>query len=519
MTATTVLKELTGKLEAASARLARFGTPLGRLLAFSPADDLLYPFRSVNIAIEKAGFSMAYGVRVLGKPKIKGLARHSFPEEGMPLPESLATSASLTLGRHRAAKAAITLTIPKEWAVIGVSEFPSAVKENLANVVSYELDRITPFSAEEAYYDYAILTETDDRLKVLVMAARIETVRPYLDALAEKGVKVSRLSVDLSGMGALCRYVMREPDNLFLEFSDTSYKGAAYRDGHLLTSFTEDLLISDERQQIERIVSDVGSLAEALGKDRTQVPLMVLFRGSTPSLKEMLRVSLGPSAMVLGETDLKIDIPAAYGKELSYKALGSLVESLWPPARRYSLLSKGVHQVRKTPKALTIVLLVAILGLLSLYAVAPVWVEGKKLQDIDRQIALRKDDVRKVEALKKEIDAAKAEIGLIESFKEGRPLTLNLLRELTTVLPKTAWLTRARITETGAEIEGYASSATELLPKLESSKYFQKVEFASPTFRDVRMNSDRFIIKMEIEGVRKHEPDKTKGDKAKSEKK
>jgi general secretion pathway protein L len=76
-----------------------------------------------------------------------------------------------------------------------------------------------------------------------------------------------------------------------------------------------------------------------------------------------------------------------------------------------------------------------------------------------------------------------------------------MLKELTTILPKSAWLTRVRLTDTAVEIEGYAASATELLPKLEESPFFKKVEFASPTFRDARLNSDRFVIKMEIEGT------------------
>jgi hypothetical protein len=46
----------------------------------------------------------------------------------------------------------------------------------------------------------------------------------------------------------------------------------------------------------------------------------------------------------------------------------------------------------------------------------------------------------------------------------------------------------------------------------------RKVEFASPTFRDVRLNADRFSIKMEIAGVKKKE-DKIKGEKGKNEKK
>ncbi len=49
------------------------------------------------------------------------------------------------------------------------------------------------------------------------------------------------------------------------------------------------------------------------------------------------------------------------------------------------------------------------------------------------------------------------------------------------------------------EIEGYASTATEILPKFEVSPHFRKVEFAAPTSRDTRLNMDRFSIKMEIE--------------------
>jgi hypothetical protein len=58
-----------------------------------------------------------------------------------------------------------------------------------------------------------------------------------------------------------------------------------------------------------------------------------------------------------------------------------------------------------------------------------------------------------------------------------------------------------RVSETNVDLEGYASSASGLLSKLEASAFFKKVEFSSPTFRDTRMNADRFNIKMEIEGV------------------
>jgi general secretion pathway protein L len=82
-------------------------------------------------------------------------------------------------------------------------------------------------------------------------------------------------------------------------------------------------------------------------------------------------------------------------------------------------------------------------------------------------------------------------------------MDLDIMKELTTILPKTAWVSRVKITEEGVTLEGYATSATGILSKLEASPFFAKAEFASPTFRDTRMNADRFNIRMEIEGFKK----------------
>jgi len=103
--------------------------------------------------------------------------------------------------------------------------------------------------------------------------------------------------------------------------------------------------------------------------------------------------------------------------------------------------------------------------------------------------------------LKKELDGLEKEIAAINAFRTAHPLTINLLKEMTAVLPNNVWLSRVRFTGSTAEIEGYSSSAADTLPKLEASRYFKKVEFASPTIRDIRLKADRFIIKMEIEGL------------------
>lgn len=164
-----------------------------------------------------------------------------------------------------------------------------------------------------------------------------------------------------------------------------------------------------------------------------------------------------------------------------------------------NLLDKGGNRSRRPPFALTILLLAALAALGIYGLVSPLQIEERRIAAIDREIASRREEVRQVEALQKESEAVAQEIAAIGNFKQSRPVVLDLLRELTLVLPPKAWLSRVRLSEANAEIEGYAPSSTEILPKLEASKHFRKVEFSSPTFRDTRMNADRFIVKMEIE--------------------
>ena len=202
------------------------------------------------------------------------------------------------------------------------------------------------------------------------------------------------------------------------------------------------------------------------------------------------------------EIDLGLTYPNKVKPDkLSYTALGGVLERLWPRASMMNLLDKGVHQASGTPMAVSIGILAILVALGLFWILSPLQTEAQKIETMDREIAARKAEVKKIEALNKDMDNVKKEIAAIGAFKTSRPMTLIMLKEMTRSLPKNAWLSRVRIAESVIEIEGYAASATELLPKLEASDYFKKVDFASPTFRDTRMNADRFTIKMEIEGL------------------
>lgn len=507
MTESMVIKKLTSVVAAPAARLISVGKPLQKILAFSLADESLAPARAVITSIGKSAFSVAYSSRTFSKITIKGFKTYPIEDKFLS-PESLASSVELALNAMGAPRADITLSIPKAWTIIKIAEFPSAVKDHISDVVSYEMDRLTPFSPGEVLYDFRILKEDQEHIRILLVAAKNDQINPYREALLEKGFPVSRVTLNLSCAGALCSYVENDGDFLFVNVNEKEYEGAFFSDGSLSGTFAGSFRSEDERADLDMLVDDIDSFVRVAKEEGKTPRVFASLKGDRiSSFRERLKLRLAAPFRILEETELPF---ATKARGIPAEAAGGVIESLWPKARGLNLLARGQHERVKPPIALTVVLIAVVLVVSALYLASPVKIERNRLREIDRQIAMRKDEVRKVEALKKDIGALQEEISSINGFKEDRPMALTIIRELTTILPKSAWLTRARITETTVEIEGYANAATELLPKLEASKYLKKVEFSSPTFRDARMNADRFNIKMEIAGLKPKENPKPK---------
>ena len=368
----------------AAMKLVPLGRSLQKFLFLSLADDRIAPKRHLSVLLESGGVSVHFHSRFLSRTKEKGTRHYAFEEGAWPAPEYLAASIALAMSGLKATGAQVTLAIPRAWVIVKTAEFPLTVRENLSDVVSFELDRLTPLTPSGAFYDFRILGEDNSRLRILLAAMRADTLQPYLESLREKGLAISRVVVASPPAGALGTD-LNENDGVFI-----------------------------------------------------------------------------------GEMNL---------------------------------LTRGVHPSPKTPKALTLVLLTVLLALGLFWLVSPLQIQEKRIEAFDREISARKEEVKKIEALKWNLEGVEKDIAVIHAFKTSRPLMVNLIREMTQVLPKNTWLSRVHCTETIVEIEGYAASPTAILPKLEASAYFKKVEFAAPTVRDARMQADRFLIKMEIEGL------------------
>ncbi|MFK7955834.1 MAG: PilN domain-containing protein [Lysobacterales bacterium] len=74
---------------------------------------------------------------------------------------------------------------------------PAAAEENLRQVLAYEMDKNTPFSADQVYFDYRIVQRQGAQLRVELVAVPRATLERTQKGLAERGVALHAVDVAL----------------------------------------------------------------------------------------------------------------------------------------------------------------------------------------------------------------------------------------------------------------------------------------------------------------------------------
>ena len=373
-----------------------------RVLTLSLADDPIASAACLSISLEKGGVSLVYAKRFLSSYKIMHLKTYNFKQGAYPNADEVASAVIMFLNEKGLKAVPVTLCIPKAWTITKVSEFPASVGDDLSAPIQYEMDRLTPFSPEEVFFDYRSLGASEGKVQFILSVTKTDTVKDYLDTLKSNGHIVNRLTSNPSALSALQNFSDRKKGGL---------KGLADQ------------------------------------------------------------------------------------KDLDLHAVGGAVEALWPDAKALNLLSMGLRETTKKSYVLSALLAAAFMVLLTIFSVAPLWQEKELAGSMDKKINEIKKEALSVEKIRQEIETMEDKVSLIEDFHINETRRIILLKELTKIIPEDTWINRIRIAEDNVELYGYSEAATKLIPKIEASKYFMNVEFASPTMRDARMDMDRFAIK------------------------
>jgi Tfp pilus assembly protein PilN len=481
--------------------MGKLASPLWKTLTYSPLDTVL-PLSVICISITAGRVDLIHAKRVMSRYRIILQKTYNHAEHPFPSPDDTAADAALFMKEAGLVKSDAVLVVPRSWMIVKSVELPSAALENLAEVMSYEFDRFTPLSASDAAYDYFSEMISPDRLGVFLAATRASMVNEYSEKLAAKAVSLKRIGFDISALASYCRFVCGLKSAFFAGISDNKCEGGFWENGILKAVSFHELVADDDCKKAEEVEGFISGLKKTENENTSQLPVLLSFSEESSGIRSALSSRANIPFRSTAEFGGKIKRDSASGP-IQNIAAGGAIEYLNPKIPGFNLLSKGARQGGKKSYILSYILVGLIAACFAAAIFVPVKTERDRLEKIEKHIAQRKSEVAAIEKIRGEMEAINKQAALMDGFKGSKPTRIDLVKELTEVIPKNAWLTRVRIVGDKINIEGYALSATSLVQLLEASKFFKSVEFASPTFRDPQMNMDRFQIKMEVEERKK----------------
>ena len=386
------------------------------------------------------------------------------------------------------------LCLPREEALFNRVVLPAAARENLAQVLEYELDHLVPLPRDQLFLDWSVRSLGEDRIEVLLMCIPREVVRVYLEALGDAFVRprgIVLASTAIADYLAFCRGgEARGPIGLMIG-DGRSVELALLSDGRLLASQLVPAQHAGGAAELSRSLA--RQLADgAVAAEDTQLFRWQLANGSGPALPDigdgdLLRLASGrlEAPTEFFEARDPAVLPAV-GAALDAVREGSVPVNLLPAEGR--LRDEGI--------SLTTIILFVMAGVLLLVWGGSALVKDEILRrQLRDELAARAPQMEEARNTQAEIADYRRQVDILVPAQERRATAI--LKELSDVVPQDAHLTSLNMRQDRLTLEGLARSASELVPALDKSKLFRNVSFSSPTTKTG--DKERFTLTAEVE--------------------
>jgi general secretion pathway protein L len=399
------------------------------------------------------------------------------------------------LWEHRISSADIFLGIQRDLTILRYIELPIAVKENLRGTLGYEMEKYVPLPVSDIYFDCQIIAEDKEanKLKVLFIGVKKEFIDPLLDRENQLGEGISGIEVNSTALVNYFSYKPNAPN------ADT-YAIVCLGSEHLELSLVKKRLLNYSRHvKIDHkggslpalVLEELELLRKTLGSEQGRLEV-VLCGPDADSVVELLkdREEIGLRPVELSRTGIPSDLLApAYGLALKGIQKAPMDINLLPVGLRKKVSKIGYYTM----------FVLAGLFILSLLA----WggshiLHQKRVSDqIDsemKQLSAQVADINRTQAKIKELEN---KIDAINTLRQRHVPVLSVLLDLSKEIPEGAWLDRLAFTDKGGDIEGYADSASALIPLLAASPLLKDVAFLAPITKG-KDGKERFRIGFKV---------------------
>jgi Tfp pilus assembly PilM family ATPase len=445
-------------------------------------------------------------VLVLLKNSVSGVNLVS--SETFPMKEGVDTVNEVRdfISRHGADINNVFVSIPDRWAIIKFTDIPPIKGRNksaISNLMKFEIERHVPFPIENAAYDFLIIQRKSDSFSVVLVAVqneKVDIVKDFLEKLAlrPQTITISSFavlsSIELSGVpvGGIQEIIgITRRSNVFGNKDEAGVSLFISGPNATLSIISEGLCIylrtfGFSTDRAAQILSEAG---EKLSIERFDKLLVTGDISSMEDISGELKEKLAGANVAVNE--ISEFIGDVQGKEFNGLAVsvGACYSGLGIGTHRINVLPhKREYEIKKmAPLATKIFFVLALVILIGMFAVSTVK-QKNYLEGLEAAIMENRPAVKALEQITSDIRLIKKQSGILYNVKQNE-ITLEVLAELTAVMPLDSWVTNMHYKgfdlkgkKAGGEliISGLASSSSILIPLLEDSAYFEKVEFVGP---------------------------------------
>lgn len=398
----------------------------------------------------------------------------------------------------------VVLGIPREELVLRSLDLPAEVVENLKQVVQYQVQTFEPTEDDRLYHDYTVAPSgtAGKRLTVLLAMVRKSALDNLLELMLDLGIRpavVTGASLGLANIFLHHRKVVEDKTYMLADLGPESIELLAFRDRSLAYSRA---VAKGETSWKDALLKEVDEAASRmrLGPDGA-VEKLVLAGESSRGARNEIIATIPDCELIQNFLGLE-----AKGDNLSTiqeaaSTIGlAFTGMVRKPAIRMNLMppERRAHQSRWGYVS-TAVLGAATLLLLCALGVHRMVQERMLVRQLDQEIASLKPSVERVQALRRQSEALGKRIKSTEELLNQRDMNLEIVRELTTILPPDTYLTTYTYREGTIQLSGSSGSASDLIPKLEKSRLLKDVVTRGTIFKVPQTGKENFSFEAKLE--------------------
>jgi Tfp pilus assembly protein PilN len=371
---------------------------------------------------------------------------------------------------------------------------PRAAAENLAKVVAYEMDRFLPFPADQLYYAFQILAETETEIHLMLMAVprdRVEACLGLLRAATLRPVSVEPAPMAAGNVFALSGRPL-PASWLLLHLEESAFELTNLQGGKIKELVQRRHLQGKELSQA--ILAQVDRLMAA-----GPAPKMLGVYGHSGADVKLGAIKKHELDVIYPHHTPIKGLTPEVGSEGALPALGAGLSCLGKSLEVNLLPPEGRARVRRGRFSVTTTLLLVFVSLAVLFGASAMLHKRIELYRINRQISGLTREAKEVEALLRESQALAKQMESLRKIGET-PNKLVVLKNLTGLIPNNTWLINLRLSKQNVDLGGMSISASDLIPLLDTSGFLNKTEFASPIVTDAN-KFEHFKIKAEFKSL------------------